>query len=265
MEKLNVYVYWVGDQERKKIIAEKFQNYFKNRNDINLIIGPTDEEQQYLINTFKFYKINIEKKKYAFASDFFRIWKISQLPGLYIDAMSLINEEKLDEFINLTKTTKNIFFRENGHICWNGIFYSSDTKLFKKILEFYTKFPKLASSLTGPLLLSTHIYQKYNVKKSPKEDVIFLDARDVDYYGDSYFKYNGMGSWGKNKTINFEKPELTGAHKYFHKNAIKFSNGGFSKSWAFVRWAMKNYYLFYYPYVKIKWAIKGKDYENSNN
>ncbi len=163
---------------------------------------------------------------------------------------------------NLVRSYKNLYLksyeknklvlvRENGHLIWNGLIASKDTELFSNILNFYKKFPKLATKLTGPLILSMHVYRKYGAKLN-NSNIKYFDSRDIDPYSEtSMFNYNGLGSWGKNKIIDVDNREKTGAHHYFHRNALKFEKG-FSKSWIMIRWFLKHYMIVYAPYIKIK-------------
>lgn len=241
MENINLYVYWYGNEEIKKEIELKFNNLAKEYQNINLIIGPTPEEHQYLMQNIPYYKEMTENKKYGFTADVYRFWKLSNSEGIYIDALTEINVKRFIEFIDLYLKNKNIFIKENGHLIWNGIIASHNKKLFENIFNFYKKNKKIIKKLTGPVIISNFIYRFYGVKrKNIDNELFFLDARDIKPYDkNSLFNYNGVGSWGNNRKIDFTNRERTGAHEYFAKNANKFHKG-YSKLWIIVRWLMKH-------------------------
>ena len=249
MDKINLFVYWIGDETIKKEIVNKFNNLCKKYPNLVLNIGPTKEEIDFMINNFSYYKKMYKENRHGFASDIYRFWKLSENNGIYIDALTNINEEKFEDFINLFYKQKHIVIKENGHLIWNGIIASKNQPLFKKIINFYINNPKIAHLLTGPLIYSIFIYKSYGIKLNENENgVYYLNATDVDPFdNDSFFNYNGIGSWRKNiQEIDFNNRIKTGGHNYFHKNALKFKNKGFNKSWIIIRWCIKNYLIIYW-------------------
>lgn len=258
MNKINIFVYWVGNQEIRENIIKKFKNLEQRKTNFKVHIGPTDKEHNYLMNNFVFYKHNFENKIYAFSSDLYRCWKMSNNEGLYIDANSIINFDKLDELELLIDQYQNIFIKENGHLIWNGIFYSREKELFKKILYFYKLFPFVCSNLlTGPQILSIFVYKFFGTRNQTNSNTLFLDARDIDPFSnnETIFKYNGFGSWGINKQVNFKNNTKSGAHNYFHQNAINFEKG-YSRLWRIIRWCIKHYLIYLWPYIFSKKLIK---------
>ncbi len=258
MKYINIFVFWLGDNNTKIDITKKFEKLFKNHNEIKLNIGPSKEDHEYLLNNFKFYKNNYEKKRFAFCSDLYRVWKLSNNDGIYIDAATKINMKKFDEFLQLYKDNKLILFRESGHLMWNGILASKNHNFFEQILDFYKYFSTLCNTQTGPLILANYTYKNFGCKFKTN-DVLFLNATDIDPYAtDSFFNYNGMGSW-QNKSLveNKDINNSTNQHglSYFHKSANYFKRG-YKKSWIIIRWCLKHDMLIHTPYVRIKKSLK---------
>lgn len=260
---MDIFLYWMGDEEIKKKITSNFSLISNKYNELKIDIGPSLEEHNFLMKNYKFYSNMYNKKKYSFCSDLYRIWKLSKCEGMYIDANTIIDNERFYEIINLIKNINviwkytSIFVKENGHIIWNGFMYSNNQKFFKKILNFYKIFPNISSILTGPLILSMFIYREFGSKLELNKNNFYLDARDIDPFSNiSIIKYNGFGSWGKNKEIEWDKPEKSGAHTYFHKNANNFRKGKYkSWFWTLIRWCIKHYFIYLLPYIKIKELI----------
>ena len=260
---MNIYIYWIGDEKVKEKIRNNFSLLSKTNKTIKINIGPTSDEHEFLIKNYKFYSVMYENKKYSFCSDLYRVWKLSENSGLYIDANTLIDYKRFHEILELVKNARrkqdkaSIFIKENGHIIWNGFIYSNNQDFFKKILNFYKTFPSVSSKLTGPLILSMIVYREFGSKLNVDENNFYLDARNIDPFSDkSIIKYNGFGSWGKNKEIEWDKPEKSGAHTYFHKNANNFRKGKYNSwFWVLIRWCIKHYFIYLLPYIKIKELI----------
>lgn len=258
-EKIKIFVYWAGDEKIKKMVIDKFTNLEKKYKEIKVIFGPTKEDDDYLKKNFKLYSYYIDEKKYGLSSDIWRFWKLSNNNGIYIDALSEINENKFSDFLNVYKNKDSIFFRENYHLIWTGIFATKDKKLMKDILNFYANNFWVSKKLTGPLILSIFIYKKVSASLNKNaNEYLFLDAREIDPYSKtSYFNYNGLGSWTKkNIEVDINNRSKTGGHSYFHKNAILFEKNNSTKKRLFVRWCIKHYLIVYFLPVFIKNVFK---------
>ncbi len=254
MERIKFFVYWVGNPTVKIDTEQRLLKLKEKYCNIDIEFGPTKSENEYLSKNFKFYKINMNNKKYAFTSDLWRIWKLSENNGIYIDATTEFNIDKIDSFLDSYNNNDLVLIKENGHLIWNGLIASKDKELFKEILNFYMKFPRYSCILTGPKILSLSFYKKYGTRLN-NENVKFYDARDIDPFNDSsIFQYNGMASWKKKSKgkVDFNNHKKTGGHNYFHKNSLIFQNGGYSNLWIFVRWLLKNYMIYALPYVQLK-------------
>ena len=257
-KKINILMYWIGNEEIKQKIIKNIQE-IKQKHGYDIYLGPTKNEHDYLLKTSKFYHNNFNKKKFAFCSDYYRIYKSINEDFLYMDATIILNKN-----INHFAIYKDILVRENFHLIWNGLFKISNKKMLVNIKHFYDKYYWLANKMTGPVILSFFIYKYYgarmNKTKLQENNVLILNAKDIDYYSnDAIAKYNGFGSWGGNKeTINMNNRESTGAHKYFHNNALKF-NKPEPFYWIGIRWSMKILASF------ILFILKFKCNENPNN
>lgn len=204
-EKIKIFVYWAGDEKIKKSIFNKFLVLERKFDEIKVVFGPSKEDDNYLKNKYKLYDYWIKKKKYALASDIWRFWKLSNESGIYIDALSEINENRFNEFLHLYKNHDSIFIRENYHLFWTGIFATKNKELMNNILNFYKNNFWISKNLTGPLILSIFIYRRISasLNNNKKEGFLLLDAREIDPYSKtSYFNYNGMGSWSLKKKYN---------------------------------------------------------------
>ena len=127
---INFYSYWLGNEEQKKKIEEYFSKIEKLNKNIKFHLGPTKEEHEYLLEKFKFYSMNFKRKKFAFCSDIWRLYKMlvlgnneNQEKNIYIDSKTLFNEERLNELVSLIENNNNILIKEKPHRIWNGFIY----------------------------------------------------------------------------------------------------------------------------------------------
>ncbi|MGL4951850.1 MAG: hypothetical protein ACRC4L_02580 [Mycoplasma sp.] len=220
MKNIKILTFWIGEENIKQGICDKFLRLTTRYKNLDFEIGPSNTDHDFLINNFELYKNSFENRNYAACSDVWRFWKASTVDNcIYIDSMTKINEERFKEIIELTYENEFIFLYESKFYFLSGFFYSKNKEniIFKNILKFYKNNPNDVKRSPGPRVLSKFIYKKfsyrlgYNGKKSvrtlhPKE---FLNSNE-----NSIFKYNGDSSW--------KKADKSDVLEYFEKESKDF-------------------------------------------
>ena len=212
MDKTNIFLFWLGNQEIKNKVIKKVKEIEKKIPNIKIEIGPTDTEHEFLLNNSRYYNFAFSNKKYAFCSDVYRIYKLSISDGWYLDSMFLfdINLHKFKLLLDEVKKYDLLLIRENHIFFYNGIIFSKNNQeFFSRILKFYSNriYDKV---LSGPVILTYHINKHKKMLNNKK--VLIKDCSIFDYYNsESIFKYNGLSSWNNSNTDQ--------ARMYFHSNA----------------------------------------------
>lgn len=263
---IHFYSFWLGDETKKREIESYHSKLEKLNKNIKFHFGPSLEEHDFLMKEFKFYKNSYNKKNYSFCSDVWRIYKILKIyqdsnnqdtKHVYVDSKTLFNEEKLNEFINVLETNKNVLIKEKPWQFWSGFFSISneDKKFLFNSLNFYYKFPFLSNIFIAPHLISIYFYKSFD-KEYIKNNFFILDARNIDPCQKGYLFYNGYASWtrkNKKKPIN----NINHSCKYFHDQAIKFENDYWKhKPLKLISFFRNNFFIIFAPFVFLKSKMK---------
>lgn len=201
MEKINLYVFWIGD--KKKIKFEKI-----NSRNFNLVLGPTEAEHEFLSDNYPYYKKSFENKKWSFCSDIWRLYVLSKNPGLYIDASVQIGEN-IDILINKLKGFNVGVFRGNFKYFESGVLWSGvrDNDFFSNILKkYYYKREMPISSFIMPVFLSAELL-KLGIEPGwleiKKDEFIILPLNEIR--NKKTLWKTSVGSWGKNRKVDYFK------------------------------------------------------------
>ncbi|MGL4951865.1 MAG: hypothetical protein ACRC4L_02660 [Mycoplasma sp.] len=198
--KLNLFIFWLGDEKIKKTIINNLQRLLNKYKEINLVVGPSDEDHQYLYDNYKFYRQSYDKKTFAFCSDVWRLYMLSKNDNsFYIDATANINVEKFAQFIELTKKFDLILLYESKIFFENGIIYNKykEDKIINKCLSIYKK-SSFKSIVSGPYLITKYIYKQYgfNLGYQGNEKLFALHPREfISSNENAFFNYQGLSSW----------------------------------------------------------------------
>lgn len=203
----NIYIFNIGnvsEQLSKNIALLKKMNY-------NVIIGPSQEENDYLINNYPYYKVSLDEKLWAFASDVWRCYILANNKGLYIDT-SLIVGNNFDSFFNKV-SQYDAWIPKTSDLYTNvPVLYSNKSKIFEMMLDFYKTFDQSKSIRDFPFapriltilcinnkLITKGVWEEHIVNFN-NEKICFgtvLDIRDKS----TVFKY-GSGSWFKKRLFS---------------------------------------------------------------
>ncbi|MGL4950227.1 MAG: hypothetical protein ACRC4M_00070 [Mycoplasma sp.] len=231
--KLNLFIFWLGDDDIKKNIINNLNPLLKKYGEITLHVGPSKEEHKFLYDNYKFYKESYDKKIYAFCSDVWRLYKLTENDySFYIDATANINVEKFGSFLNLAKQFEMITLYESKIFFENGIIFSKykSNPILIRCLQKYKK-ANINSIVSGPYLLSKEIYKQfgYNLGYTGNDKIFTLHPEEfITSNKNAFFNYQGLSSWN-------ETSDQTEAQKRYLKKMENFNNFENLKILAFKR------------------------------
>lgn len=220
---MNIYIYWLNKNNEEFPNINEVNEFNKLSQKHKMIIGPSKQEHDFLIENFIYYKKSYDNNKISFCSDVYRYWKASEskAPMCYADATIKFDKKKLISFLDyLEKESLNFFILESPLILWSGFWVCFDlNKNFSSILKNYKK----NNISCAPIELTNEIRQKikykaWQNKKYEKckiwiENINFLKV-DSNINNSSFVQINPRASW-KNKKVN--------AKELWIKKILKFN------------------------------------------
>lgn len=191
-----IYMFWLGDPNSK---VQSIKNKLEKMG-FQVEIGPTQDEHDYLMSEFSYYRNSFEKKVYAFCSDVWRIYKLSRNSGLYID-VSLEIGDNFTDFYNYVSRYKCWFFKQyygyvTNSIMWSGV---DKNEMFENLLKIFFN---LSNELVNcydifPTMLTSFLSKKVNLLSW--DETMYNDEIKIDTLlkvrDSNTIKKNGSGSW----------------------------------------------------------------------
>lgn len=180
-----IYVYWYGDESKKNDLYKKYDEINKKIYPWKIELGPSDEEHDYLLKTFKYYKKSFDLSIYALCSDVYRSYKIYQNGGLYMDAGCKINIDNFKHLLSLLEKKNYMFVFERPYYFWNGMFWfkNANDKILKNCLNYmednYSN--NFDHTIIMPIFFSKFIFKKKGYIIENNKDILLLKSKDLDW------------------------------------------------------------------------------------
>ena len=125
-----IHYVWVGGKEKPKDIQRCIKSWKKKLKDYEIIEW---NEENFDINSHPFTKSAYEAKKWAYVSDYIRMYALYKEGGIYLDTDNLVLES-LDKFLD----NKAFVGFENKDYLYTACFGSEKGHPFiKKVLDYY--------------------------------------------------------------------------------------------------------------------------------
>ena len=190
---------------------------------------------------FNWTKEAVAKKKWAYATDFFRLWVLYNYGGIYLDADVLV-QKSFDDFLDCNMFIGTEFCKQLGAHCIGA---EKGHPFIKMCLDFYTdkKFINDNGSLNMipiPRIMSNLLVKTYSFKQTLANfttDKIIVN-NDINIYPDNFFTLDvkdeknicvhlGLGSWRDDTTdsnpVYFENLAWYFENRYLFKQSKSFS------------------------------------------
>lgn len=125
-----IHYCWFGRNEKTEVIIRCMESWKKHLSDYKIIEW---NEENFDINSNKYVKEAYENKKYAFVSDYARVYALYNMGGIYLDTDVEVFKS-LDEFLDNDSFWG---FEEKNYIATSTIGSKKGNKLIKIFLDFY--------------------------------------------------------------------------------------------------------------------------------
>lgn len=189
-------------------------------------------------NDFLFTREAFQKKKWAFVTDYFRLWVLEKFGGIYMDADVTLNNN-FDAFLGHKLFIGTEF---TDQIAAHVIGSEAGHPFIKRCLEYYNDrhfvLPDGRCDINAMPCIITKIFMdmyKYD-GALVNFDGIPLKFNDMTIYPDSYFTintfdgnnvcmHNGLGSWREEGNVNPVLENVVGSYfwkKFCRKDIMNF-------------------------------------------
>lgn len=206
MKKISIYTFWIGDNKKRKELENNVKQFNKNSKYFEKILGPTQDEHNFLMKNNDLYNQYFNEKKYAFLSDIYRFWISSKKSNIiYMDSTVEFKEGALYQlFLDCKKNNKNCFVFESYRIIWSGFFISINAINF-----FHKCYVDISNNifLSSPLTMTKHLKKDKKIKTYKSFDETFSYFYDINFlnFNSNDFeiiKINPTASWRKKDSYN---------------------------------------------------------------
>lgn len=135
----NIFLFWLGSTENDQLSEQK-----KKLTDLgfNVIVGPSTDDHQYLIENSAFYRNSFNNKIWSYCSDVWRVFILSKNIGMYMDVNTQIGK-KFNEFYEAAISNNTYLIRNNyafidGPVLASGV---EENEFFKNCIDIYFNQP----------------------------------------------------------------------------------------------------------------------------
>lgn len=131
-----VFMFWIGDHQKINEMVKKIEGQ-----GIEVVVGPSKEDDKYLSENFSYYKLSKDKKIWSFCSDVWRFYVLSKYEGLYIDANEIVGDDFSKMYDEISRYDA-AFIKGTSHTLSSSFMYSSGKRkdIFQVALDQYKKF-----------------------------------------------------------------------------------------------------------------------------
>lgn len=202
-----IHYCWFGKESKPQIVEECIQSWKRVLNDYEIIEW---NEDNFNINSNQYVKEAYENKRYAFVSDYVRVYALYNYGGIYLDTDTEVFK-KLDEFLDEESFWG---FEEKNYIATSTIGAKQYSKLIKIFLDFYKdkSFNKTTQNVktSTNVQIVTNIFKEFGFEMNGKKQTIdniatiypqeyFSPYDYINYYDKktdkTYTKHHFYKSW----------------------------------------------------------------------
>lgn len=160
-----IHYCWFGRNEKPLIVKRCIESWKSNLKEYEI---KEWNEDTFEINSNVFVKHAYECKKYAFVSDYVRVYALYNYGGIYLDT----DVEVLKNFDNLLMNNSFWGFEEKNYIATSIIGATKQNKLIKNFLDYYDDKKFSEDCIETNVEIVTNIFTNLGVKLNGKEQEI---------------------------------------------------------------------------------------------
>lgn len=213
-----IHYCWFGKGKKSRLIKKCMKTWKKYMPDYQIIEW---NENNFDVNCNKYVKQAYESKKYAFVSDYARLYALYNYGGIYFDTDVEV-VKSIDDYIN----NKDVYGFEKENIVMTGVMISrKNSEIIKKFLDIYSDISFINNDGSLNTLPNTYRFTKIlgeyglicnNEKQTLKNNI--ADIYPVEYFcaydmDNSHFIptentltiHHYDGSWASNKSQMLKK------------------------------------------------------------
>ena len=203
-----IHYCWFGRGEKPEIVKKCIQSWKNILVDYEIIEW---NEDNFNIKCNKFVKEAYENRKFAFVSDYVRLYALYNMGGIYLDTDTEVFKS-LDEFLY-----EDSFwgFEEKNYIATSTIGAKKENKLIKMFLDFYEEksFDETSKNIetSTNVQIVTNLFKELGFKMNGEKQTI---KNIASIYPQAYFSpYDYINYYDK-------KTDKTYTMHHFHKSWI---------------------------------------------
>ena len=206
-----IHYCWFGNGEKPKFICDCINTWKAVLNDYEIVEW---NESNFDININKYVKEAYEQKKYAFVSDYVRVYALYNYGGIYFDTDVTV----FKKFDDLLENDSFWGFEEKNYIATSTIGAKKGNKLIKKFLDSYENKSFLKEDGSIDTLTNVAIVSKLISNLGVKLDGTFQKVENLAaVYPQEYFSpYDYINCYSK-------KTDKSYAIHHFYKSWLPFS------------------------------------------
>ena len=206
-----IHYCWFGNGEKPKFICDCINTWKTVLNDYEIVEW---NESNFDININKYVKEAYEQKKYAFVSDYVRVYALYNYGGIYFDTDVTV----FKKFDDLLENDSFWGFEEKNYIATSTIGAKKGNKLIKKFLDSYENKSFLKEDGAIDTLTNVAIVSKIISNLGVKLDGTFQKVENIAaVYPQEYFSpYDYINCYSK-------KTDKSYAMHHFYKSWLPFS------------------------------------------
>ena len=206
-----VHYCWFGDKQKSEFINKCISSWNNILEDYEIIEW---NESNFNININNYVREAYEQKKYAFVSDYVRVYALYNYGGIYLDT----DVEVFKKFDDLLENDSFWGFEEEDYIATSTIGAKKGNKLIKKFLDSYENKSFLKEDGSIDTLTNVAIVSKIISDLGVKLDGTFQKVENLAaVYPQEYFSpYDYINCYSK-------KTDKSYAMHHFYKSWVPFS------------------------------------------
>ena len=185
-----IHYCWFGGSEPPKLMKKCLKSWQNKMPDYEIRLW--SEETFNIPTSIPYVKEAYNEKKYAFVSDYVRLYALYNYGGVYLDT----DVEVIKDFSELLKTESILGFEDKGRISTAFIAIEPHAEWIKEILDLYAERHFINEKGQRDQMTNVEFISRYLKESGVSLDVDYVKESNLTIYPVEYFSPR---SWGSGK------------------------------------------------------------------